>query len=67
VLRRDLAGAVLKLPRRVGEDGAEPLPARVNQEVIARGEHNEILFLLFVEIATANFARCEGAEVVTVG
>lgn len=28
MLRRDLAGAVLELPRRIGENGPEPLPTR---------------------------------------
>jgi hypothetical protein len=43
MLRSDLAGAVLKLPRRISEDRAEPLPASGDPEVIGRGEHNEIL------------------------
>ena len=33
MLGRDLAGAILELPRRVGEDRAEALPARRSEEV----------------------------------
>ncbi len=33
MLGRDLAGAVLKLPRRIGEDRAEALASRGGEEV----------------------------------
>jgi hypothetical protein len=33
MLGRDLAGAVLKLPRRIGENGAELLPPRRSEQV----------------------------------
>ena len=35
---RGLAGAVLELPRRIGEDGAETLAARGGEQVDVRGE-----------------------------
>lgn len=51
MLGRDLAGAILELPRRIGEDCAEALPARRSEEVdggvakrIVGWEHNEICF-----------------------
>lgn len=48
VLGRDLAGAILELPRRIGQDRAKPLPPRAGEEIdvrlerIDRGEHNRI-------------------------
>jgi hypothetical protein len=54
MLRSDLAGAVLKLPRRISEDRAEPLPASGDQEVVGGGEHNEILSPQIGTFATAN-------------
>lgn len=38
VLGRNIAGAVLELPRRIGEDRAEPLAARGGEQVDVRGE-----------------------------
>jgi hypothetical protein len=50
MLRRDLAGAVLKLPRRIGENGAEALTPRRGEQLdrgfrngLVGGEYNRIV------------------------
>lgn len=63
VLGRDLAGAVLKLSRRIGENGAEPLPSRPSEQVdcgfgenIGSGEHNEIFYSSLRIVTSASSA-----------